>query len=88
MNCLNCGHLERHHGDPNLPAGYNQVCDDYEPDHEAQAELAEWYADIARDREMDSRLERERERNCDVIHDWERYMDPNEPGPWLPKKGE
>ena len=80
MKCLNCGHLERHHGDPNLPAMSDKVlqpCDDYEPDHEAQAELTEWYADIAHDRDMDSRLEREREHNCGLleerIHDWEVY---------------
>ena len=77
MNCLNCGHLERHHGDPNLPAMSDKVlqpCDELEPDHEAQAELAKWYGELARDRDIDSRLERERERNCDVIHDWETYQ--------------
>ena len=44
MKCLNCGQLERLHGDPNLlqdasyiPMGdYTQVCGDFEPDHEAQ----------------------------------------------------
>ena len=69
MKCLNCGHLERHH----VFAGCAETCDDYEPDHEAQAELAEWYADLARDRDIDSCIEREREHNCDVIHDWEVY---------------
>ena len=75
MKCLNCGYLDRHHGDPNLPAMSDKVlqpCDNYEPDYEAQlaasfAELAEWYADLARDRDIDSRLERERERNHDTI---------------------
>ena len=65
MKCLNCGQLERLHGDPNLPAGDTKVCDDFEPDHEAQAERLEW----ERERDIESRIERERER----VHGWEQY---------------
>ncbi len=64
MKCLNCGHLEKSH-DGNAPAMVNPPCDDFEPDHEAQAERLEW----ERERDIDSRIERERER----VHGFESY---------------
>lgn len=40
--CLNCGQLERLHGDPLGSIRPHPVCDDFEPDHEAVAERQDW----------------------------------------------